>query len=227
MNNFFTQLEPVTDQVELQFTVKSKGGIMSVIVMPKFAVNDPGLGKIKHLSLSGPPADFDESFLTTIIQPFQQVAGIASNVAEFEAASKQAAGQTNAAKAEQEVAKNKREATQKEYKSRLESAERLVNEKDYKNALVHLNKALEVTESKDLVLKRIKEVEMLDGKGSLFAAPVDDEDEIIESASAPEEVAAVSAITEETVEAPATPRSDDEDLEEDIQEDEEGDPDDE
>src|SRR6185503_15480378 len=79
MSNFFTEMEPITDEVEVSLTIKSKGGIISVLVMPKATST-----KIKQITISGTAAELDAGFIESIKQPLKSVAGMQVNVGSGE-----------------------------------------------------------------------------------------------------------------------------------------------
>lgn len=61
---FFSDLEEISSRNDLQLTIKTKDGIMSVLVMPK------------AITLSGTPAELDAGFLDAIRKPFAKTEGL-------------------------------------------------------------------------------------------------------------------------------------------------------
>lgn len=78
-NTFFGSLAEITSRTDLNLTIKTKDGIMSVLVMPK------------AITMSGTPAELDGGFLEAISKPFAKAEGLTVNAPKAETVAKSAA----------------------------------------------------------------------------------------------------------------------------------------
>lgn len=85
-NTFFGSLAEITSRTDLNLTIKTKDGIMSVLVMPK------------AITMSGTPAELDGGFLEAISKPFTKAEGLTVNAPKAETVAKPAAATKQEAK---------------------------------------------------------------------------------------------------------------------------------
>lgn len=85
MTNLFTALAPFIKGSELSFTLKKKGELITVSVMPKGELIDDEDNHIVPLVITGTAEELDKDFVATIIKPVEKAVGIVTNLEEFEA----------------------------------------------------------------------------------------------------------------------------------------------
>ena len=99
---FFTAInQMMTEGVDLTIVIRKANGQMAVSTLPKSnGLKDEAQNHIVPLTVSGLPEELDAGFLQTVARPIQKVAGLITNMAQFEAQADKAAADSKAAKEE-------------------------------------------------------------------------------------------------------------------------------
>ena len=110
---FFTAInQMMTEGVDLTIVIRKANGQMAVSTLPKSnGLKDEAQNHIVPLTVSGLPEELDAGFLQTVARPIQKVAGLITNMAQFEAQADKAAADSKAAK--EEKAKETKEEKEK------------------------------------------------------------------------------------------------------------------
>ena len=113
---FFTAInQMMTEGVDLTIVIRKANGQMAVSTLPKSnGLKDEAQNHIVPLTVSGLPEELDAGFLQTVARPIQKVAGLITNMAQFEAQADKAAADSKAAK--EEKAKETKEEKEKREK---------------------------------------------------------------------------------------------------------------
>ena len=84
---FFTAInQMMTEGVDLTIVIRKANGQMAVSTLPKSnGLKDEAQNHIVPLTVSGLPEELDAGFLQTVARPIQKVAGLITNMAQFEA----------------------------------------------------------------------------------------------------------------------------------------------
>mgnify|MGYP000798779186 CR=1 FL=1 len=118
---FFTAInQMMTEGVDLTIVIRKANGQMAVSTLPKSnGLKDEAQNHIVPLTVSGLPEELDAGFLQTVARPIQKVAGLITNMAQFEAQTEKAASESKAAKdakaKETKEEKEKREKYEKHH----------------------------------------------------------------------------------------------------------------
>lgn len=168
MSTFFKSIEQIAGQVELQFNIKAKDGILTVMVTPKAQIKDSAFSNMKPLFISGSADELDNEFLEAIAKPLEKAAGIIHNIATFEAGTEKLAKENDAAKKQAELDKKEKEARLKKYAALMGKVDAFEKEKDLKGAIGALKQAKEFTDKPTDIDKRIADVTAKLSQGSIF-----------------------------------------------------------
>lgn len=178
---FFTQIhQMMTEGVDLTLVMRKAQGQLTVSVMPKSnSLKDGAQNHLVPLTLSGTPPELDSGFFAATMQPMQRVAGLISNMAEFEKQAQTAAASSKAAKEkEQKNSKDTKEPKEvkekrEKYEKYLKKAEELIAAKNYSDAIMAYQQARLVAteEQKKKVDEKIAAAKMEQAQGSLFENP--------------------------------------------------------
>lgn len=178
---FFTQIhQMMTEGVDLTLVMRKAQGQLTVSVMPKSnSLKDGAQNHLVPLTLSGTPPELDAGFFAATMQPMQRVAGLISNMAEFEKQAQTAAASSKAAKEkEQKTSKDTKEPKEvkekrEKYEKYLKKAEELIAAKNYSDAIMAYQQARLVAteEQKKKVDEKIAAAKMEQAQGSLFENP--------------------------------------------------------
>ena len=168
--NLFTELtKMLPDGVDLNLTIRKKGGQVTVSLMLKSQkVDDPAKDKIQPLIVTGTPDELDNEFVDAIKSPLSKSTGLLGNMAQYEKSVKEAEANSKAEKEKKEKQKKEIEARQKKEKKLLEKANEQENEEDYRGAVKTLTAALEVTSDTKKIQTRITELKGKLNQNSLF-----------------------------------------------------------
>lgn len=178
---FFTQIhQMMTEGVDLTLVMRKAQGQLTVSVMPKSnSLKDGAQNHLVPLTLSGTPPELDAGFFAATMQPMQRVAGLISNMAEFEKQAQTAAASSKAAKEkEQKTSKDTKEPKEvkekrEKYEKYLKKAEELLAAKNYSDAIMSYQQAglYATEEQKKKVDEKIAAAKMEQAQGSLFEIP--------------------------------------------------------
>ncbi len=168
MSNFFTQMKSVIGQAEVQINIKTKGDLLTVMVLPKTTANDPALQEIQPLIMSGTPEDLDSGFIAAVRGPLKKTVGLISNVEDFEASTAKAAKETQATKAAEDKLKKEREEETKKFDVLVKRAEELEQADKHSPALDNYRQAVAIKPDDAKVKKRIADLESKLSENSLF-----------------------------------------------------------
>lgn len=146
---FFTQIhQMMTEGVDLTLVMRKAQGQLTVSIMPKSnSLKDGAQNHLVPLTLSGTPPELDTGFFAATMQPMQRVAGLISNMAEFEKQAQTAAASSKAAKEkEQKTSKDTKEPKEvkekrEKYEKYLKKAEELLAAKNYSDAIMAYQQA--------------------------------------------------------------------------------------
>lgn len=178
---FFTQIhQMMTEGVDLTLVMRKTQGQLTVSVMPQSnSLKDGAQNHLVPLTLSGTPPELDAGFFAATMQPMQRVAGLISNMAEFEKQAQKAAASSKAAKEkEQKTSKDTKEPKEvkekrEKYEKYLKKAEELLAAKNYSDAIMAYQQAglYATEEQKKKVDEKIAAAKMEQAQGSLFEIP--------------------------------------------------------
>ena len=169
---FFTAInQMMTEGVDLTIVIRKANGQMAVSTLPKSnGLKDEAQNHIVPLTVSGLPEELDAGFLQTVARPIQKVAGLITNMAQFEAQADKAAADSKAAKEEKAKETKEEKEKREKYEKHLKKAEELIAAKKHKDAIATLGQAkLYATEqNKKTVEEKIEEQKKAMSQGSLF-----------------------------------------------------------
>lgn len=81
---FFKNLEPSINGIDLVVTINKKNDLLHVSVLPKINVKDDSVKVISPFVISGTAAELDAGFFEAINKPLEKVSGLAIKMDEFE-----------------------------------------------------------------------------------------------------------------------------------------------
>ena len=169
---FFTAInQMMTEGVDLTIVIRKANGQMAVSTLPKSnGLKDEAQNHIVPLTVSGLPEELDAGFLQTVARPIQKVAGLITNMAQFEAQTEKAASESKVAKdAKAKETKEEKEKREK-YEKHLKKAEELIAAGKHSEAVSALGQARLHAKPQDQ--KKIDEMmeqqKKAMNKGSLF-----------------------------------------------------------
>lgn len=178
---FFTQIhQMMTEGVDLTLVMRKAQGQLTVSIMPKSnSLKDGAQNHLVPLTLSGTPPELDAGFFAATMQPMQRVAGLISNMAEFEKQAQTAAASSKTAKEKEQKtskdAKEQKEIKEKreKYEKYLKKAEEQLAAKNYSDAIMAFQQARLVAseEQKKKLDEKIAAAKMEQAQGSLFGNP--------------------------------------------------------
>jgi len=175
MKDFFKTIGPIAEQTELTLTIKGKGGLISVMLIPKANVKDAAAGHIKPICVTGTLEELDEGFLDHIIGPLQKTAGILSNIADFEQGTQRLASENSAAKAAQDAEAKRLADRKKKLQDLTIQADKFAGDKQYQKAVDALNTIVteDLSDNLQQVKTRISDLKgkMMEGTIFSMAAP--------------------------------------------------------
>ena len=125
---FFTAInQMMTEGVDLTIVIRKANGQMAVSTLPKSnGLKDEAQNHIVPLTVSGLPEELDAGFLQTVARPIQKVAGLITNMAQFEAQADKAAADSKAAKEEKAKETKEEKEKREKYEKHLKKAEELI-----------------------------------------------------------------------------------------------------
>lgn len=178
---FFTQIhQMMTEGVDLTLVMRKAQGQLTVSIMPKSnSLKDGAQNHLVPLTLSGTPPELDAGFFAATMQPMQRVAGLISNMAEFEKQAQMAASSSKSAKEKEQKtskgAKEPKEVKEKreKYEKYLKKAEEQIAAMNYSDAIMAYQQARLVAseEQKKKLDEKIAAAKMEQAQGSLFENP--------------------------------------------------------
>ncbi len=136
MNNFFKQIgELVPEGIDLNLSIRTKGGKLTVSIIPKAQkLDDPAQNKIKPLILTGTPEELDKEFFITVFAPLTGSTGLLTNMSDHEKSIKDAEANSKAEKERKEKEKKEGEARNKKIENLLKKVDELKGKDDLKGA---------------------------------------------------------------------------------------------
>lgn len=125
---------------------------------------------IVPLTVSGLPEELDAGFLQTVARPIQKVAGLITNMAQFEAQADKAAADSKAAKEEKAKETKEEKEKREKYEKHLKKAEELIAAGKHSEAVSALGQARLHAKPQDLkkIDSMVEEQKKAMNKGSLF-----------------------------------------------------------
>ena len=169
---FFTAInQMMTEGVDLTIVIRKANGQMAVSTLPKSnGLKDEAQNHIVPLTVSGLPEELDAGFLQTVARPIQKVAGLITNMAQFEAQADKAAADSKAAKEEKAKETKEEKEKREKYEKHLKKAEELIAAGKHSEAVSALGQARLHAKPQDQ--KKIDEMmeqqKKAMNKGSLF-----------------------------------------------------------
>jgi PRTRC genetic system protein E len=170
MTDFFKQLEPLINGIDVQINVRKKGEELTLSVVAKGATKDEAAKNIIPFIITGTAKELDELFFATILKPIEKTAALLTNMSAYEKASEKA----DAEKKEQKDAENKLTTEKKaklgKHDKLVKKSQDLEKEKKYREALGALNEAKKFAEKPEKHDAKVKELtNLLVGGSGLFA----------------------------------------------------------
>lgn len=169
---FFTHMhQMMTEGVDMTLVIRKNAGQLTVSLLPKSnSLKDDAQNRLVPLTMSGTPGELDAGFFPAAMQPLQRVAGLLSNMAQFEQQADRAAANSKAAKEKKEKETKEEKDKREKYEKYLKKAEELLAAKNYAEALTSLQQArLHATEEQaKKVDERIIATKAAMNQGSLF-----------------------------------------------------------
>ena len=140
---FFTAInQMMTEGVDLTIVIRKANGQMAVSTLPKSnGLKDEAQNHIVPLTVSGLPEELDAGFLQTVARPIQKVAGLITNMAQFEAQADKAAADSKAAKEEKAKETKEEKEKREKYEKHLKKAEELIAAGKHSEAVSALGQA--------------------------------------------------------------------------------------
>ena len=140
---FFTAInQMMTEGVDLTIVIRKANGQMAVSTLPKSnGLKDEAQNHIVPLTVSGLPEELDAGFLQTVARPIQKVAGLITNMAQFEAKADKAAADSKAAKEEKAKETKEEKEKREKYEKHLKKAEELIAAGKHSEAVSALGQA--------------------------------------------------------------------------------------
>lgn len=161
----------MTEAVDLTLVIRKSDNGLTVSVLPKSnSLKDEAQNHIVPLTVSGQPQELDADFIRAIGQPVQRVAGLITNMKEFEKQADKAAANSKAAKeAKSKETKEEREKREKCEKY-LKKADELIAAKKHSEALAALKQARTFAKPQELqsIDEKIEAQKKELSRGSLF-----------------------------------------------------------
>lgn len=169
---FFTAInQMMTEGVDLTIVIRKANGQMAVSTLPKSnGLKDEAQNHIVPLTVSGLPEELDAGFLQTVARPIQKVAGLITNMAQFEAQADKAAADSKAAKEEKAKETKEEKEKREKYEKHLKKAEELIAAGKHSEAVTALGQARLHAKPQDLkkIDSMVEEQKKAMNKGSLF-----------------------------------------------------------
>ena len=169
---FFTAInQMMTEGVDLTIVIRKANGQMAVSTLPKSnGLKDEAQNHIVPLTVSGLPEELDAGFLQTVARPIQKVAGLITNMAQFEAQADKAAVDSKAAKEEKAKETKEEKEKREKYEKHLKKAEELIAAGKHSEAVTALGQARLHAKPQDLkkIDSMVEEQKKAMNKGSLF-----------------------------------------------------------
>ena len=169
---FFTAIhQMMTEGVDLTLVIRKANGQMAVSTLPKSnGLKDEAQNHIVPLTVSGLPEELDAGFLQTVARPIQKVAGLITNMAQFEAQADKAAADSKAAKEEKAKETKEEKEKREKYEKHLKKAEELIAAGKHSEAVSALGQARLHAKPQDLkkIDSMVEEQKKAMNKGSLF-----------------------------------------------------------
>ena len=169
---FFTAInQMMTEGVDLTIVIRKANGQMAVSTLPKSnGLKDEAQNHIVPLTVSGLPEELDAGFLQTVARPIQKVAGLITNMAQFEAQADKAAADSKAAKEEKAKETKEEKEKREKYEKHLKKAEELIAAGKHSEAVSALGQARLHAKPQDLkkIDSMVEEQKKAMNKGSLF-----------------------------------------------------------
>ena len=140
---FFTAIhQMMTENVDLTIVIRKANGQMAVSTLPKSnGLKDEAQNHIVPLTVSGLPEELDAGFLQTVARPIQKVAGLITNMAQFEAQADKAAADSKAAKEEKAKETKEEKEKREKYEKHLKKTEELIAAGKHSEAVTALGQA--------------------------------------------------------------------------------------
>lgn len=161
----------MTEGVDLTIVIRKANGQMAVSTLPKSnGLKDEAQNHIVPLTVSGLPEELDAGFLQTVARPIQKVAGLITNMAQFEAQADKAAADSKAAKEEKAKETKEEKEKREKYEKHLKKAEELIAAGKHSEAVSALGQARLHAKPQDLkkIDSMVEEQKKAMNKGSLF-----------------------------------------------------------
>lgn len=169
---FFTAInQMMTEGVDLTIVIRKANGQMAVSTLPKSnGLKDEAQNHIVPLTVNGKPEELDAGFLQTVARPIQKVAGLITNMAQFEAQADKAAADSKAAKEEKAKETKEEKEKREKYEKHLKKAEELIAAGKHSEAVSALGQARLHAKPQDLkkIDSMVEEQKKAMNKGSLF-----------------------------------------------------------
>lgn len=169
---FFTAInQMMTEGVDLTIVIRKANGQMAVSTLPKSnGLKDEAQNHIVPLTVSGLPEELDAGFLQTVARPIQKVAGLITNMAQFEAQADKAAADSKAAKEEKAKETKEEKEKREKYEKHLKKTEELIAAGKHSEAVAALGQARLHAKPQDLkkIDSMVEEQKKAMNKGSLF-----------------------------------------------------------
>ena len=169
---FFTAInQMMTEGVDLTIVIRKANGQMAVSTLPKSnGLKDEAQNHIVPLTVSGLPEELDAGFLQTVARPIQKVAGLITNMAQFEAQADKAAADSKAAKEEKAKETKEEKEKREKYEKHLKKTEELIAAGKHSEAVTALGQARLHAKPQDLkkIDSMVEEQKKAMNKGSLF-----------------------------------------------------------
>lgn len=169
---FFTAINRMmTEGVDLTIVIRKANGQMAVSTLPKSnGLKDEARNHIVPLTVSGLPEELDAGFLQAVARPIQKVAGLITNMAQFEAQADKAAADSKAAKDSKAKETKEEKEKREKYEKHLKKAEELIAAGNHKDAVTTLGQARLHAKPQDQkkIDGMVEEQKKAMNKGSLF-----------------------------------------------------------
>ena len=169
---FFTAInQMMTEGVDLTLVIRKANGQLAVSTLPKSnGLKDEAQNHIVPLTVNGKPEELDAGFLQTVARPIQKVAGLITNMAQFEAQADKAAADSKAAKEEKAKETKEEKEKREKYEKHLKKTEELIAAGKHSEAVTALGQARLHAKPQDLkkIDSMVEEQKKAMNKGSLF-----------------------------------------------------------
>ena len=169
MTQFFTELDPLLNGVDVVLTIRKSGEQVTVSVLAKGDVKDKAAQNIPPFIISGTASEIDAAFFQTIKQPLQKTAGILTNMSEYEKSQEKADSESAAKKEEKAKAEKEKKQRKEKHDKLVKKSAELEKDSKYREAIGALNEAKKLSDKPETHDKKIKALVEKMNAGGLFS----------------------------------------------------------